>query len=88
MSPVHEKLQTPCVCLECRLRQVITGTDDAAGMVNLDEALNALGEVTAEVLAHGSSKTAKRFAAFLVERRKAWVKHPRVMAQQTSETVN
>lgn len=76
-----------CDCLECRIRQQVTDHKDAPAEVDMNDALNALGEVTAEILAHLDTKTAKRFAHFLLLRRKTWQRHPRVMAQQTKGPV-
>lgn len=74
-----------CNCLECRIRAAIHGGPHAPGepfAVDTGEVLNALGNVSAELLAHHPTKTAKAFASGLLEARKGWLKHPRVMVQQ------
>jgi hypothetical protein len=72
----------PCICMECRVRQAIIGkpTTDLSE-VDTTEALNALGNVVAELLAHHSSKAAKRYAAQLLDARKRWQAEPRVAIQ-------
>lgn len=87
MNGCRHPTPAKCVCLECRIRQQVTDHSDAPAEVNMNAALNALGEVTAEILAHLDTKTAKRFAHYLLKRRKDWQRHPRVMAQQTKGLV-
>lgn len=75
--------QAKCGCLECRVRAALYGgeiTQDFA--IDTNEAIKALGNVLGELLAHHSRKSAKVFAAALLEHRKRWLKHPRVAAQQ------
>jgi len=75
--------QAKCGCLECRVRQALFGGPDISVPFEIDtnEAIKALGNVLGELLAHHSSKSAKHFAAALLEHRKRWLKHPRVAAQ-------
>lgn len=87
MSGCAHPSPAKCACLECCIRQQVTGLHEAPGEASVNDALNALGEVTAEILAHLDTKTAKRFAQFLLVRRKDWQRHPRVMAQQTKGPV-
>lgn len=71
--------------MECRIRHAIFGetkpTDNFE--VDMNEAYTAMGNVMGELLAHAPTKTAKRFADFLLDRRKDWLKHPRVRTQHT-----
>ena len=77
-------MATSCNCMECRIRHAIHGgSPDAPFEANMNEAYDAMGNVMGELLAHAPTKTAKRFADFLLERRKDWLKHPRVRAQHT-----
>lgn len=73
-----------CGCLECRVRQALYGSSEINAPFEIDtnEAIKALGNVLAELLAHHSNKAAKHFAAALLDHRKRWLKHPRVAAQQ------
>lgn len=71
-----------CGCLECRVRAALFGGEiNAPFEIDTGEAIKALGNVLAELLAHHSSKNAKSFAAQLLAARKEWTKHPRVAAQ-------
>ena len=71
-----------CTCMECRVRKAISGNNPAAPFeADLNEVLNAVGNILGEVLAHAPTKTAKMFCSELLEARKRWQKHPRVMAQ-------
>lgn len=74
-----------CKCMECRLRAALLGVDDPSAPMEIDmnEAYTAMGNVMGEMLAHAPTKTAKRFADYLLEKRKEWMKHPRVVAQHT-----
>lgn len=75
---------TKCACMECRIRAAIFGGDpDAPFEVDMNEAYNAMGNVMGELLAHAPTKTAKRFAETLLDCRKRWQKHPRVVTQHT-----
>jgi hypothetical protein len=75
--------QAKCGCLECRVRQSLYGGEiNAPFEIDTNEAIKALGNVLAELLAHHSSKAAKHFAAALLDHRKRWLKYPRVAAQQ------
>ena len=72
-----------CGCLECRLRATL-GYDAPKGipfMCDTGEALIAMGNIMAELLAHHSTKSAKHFADELLKARKKWMQEPRVMAQ-------
>jgi len=72
-----------CDCLECRVRAALSGGEPTAPFeVDINDAAKALGNILGELLAHHSSKAAKRFAAALLENRKHWLNHPRVLAQQ------
>lgn len=71
-----------CGCLECRIRAALFGGDPTANFeIDTGEAIKALGNCLAELLAHHSTKSAKQFAEALLIARKEWVKHPRVAAQ-------
>lgn len=74
----------PCLCMECRIRAAVHGHWPPGADFSCDtgEAIKALGEVTAELLAHHSTKSAKAFAAALLDARKKYQRHPRVLAQQ------
>jgi hypothetical protein len=73
-----------CNCMECRIRHAIHGgTPQEAFNVDVKEVVLALGEVTAEMLAHVSTKTAKAFASDLLIARKHWQEHPSVAIQRT-----
>jgi hypothetical protein len=75
--------QAKCGCLECRIRASLYGGEiNAPFEIDTSEAIKALGNVLAELLAHHSGKAAKHFAAALLDHRKRWLKHPRVAAQQ------
>ncbi|WNV09934.1 hypothetical protein [Tardiphaga sp. 709] len=50
----------------------------------MNEAYTAMGNVMGELLAHADTKTAKRFASYLLEKRKEWKSHPRVVTQHTT----
>lgn len=70
--------------MECRLRTALHGEQtDAPFALDMNEAYTALGNVMGELLAHADTKTAKRFTAYLLEKRKEWQSHPRVTAQHT-----
>ncbi|MCK1501524.1 hypothetical protein [Bradyrhizobium sp. 188] len=73
-----------CTCVECRLRAALSAGGDpgAPFEVDINEAIKAMGNILAEMLAHVPSKAAKAFAQALIEDRNRWQKHPRVMAQQ------
>ncbi|MGY4295340.1 hypothetical protein ACVWXN_003435 [Bradyrhizobium sp. i1.4.4] len=73
-----------CACVECRIRAALSegGNPAAPFEIDINEAVKAMGIVLSELLAHHSSKSAKMFAAALLDHRKRWLKHPRVMAQQ------
>ncbi len=74
--------QAKCGCLECRVRAALFGGEiDAPFEIDTNEAIKALGNILGELLAHHPSKSAKHFAAALLEHRKRWLKHPRVAAQ-------
>jgi hypothetical protein len=73
-----------CNCMECRVRHAIHGgSPDAPFEAEVGEAIGALGNVMAELLAHVPTKTAKYCAVRLLECRKEWQKHLRVAAQHT-----
>lgn len=73
-----------CNCVECRIRAALSESGDPSAPFEVDTkaALDAIGNVASEMLAHHSTKAAKAFAAELLECRKRWLKHPRVAAQQ------
>lgn len=78
-------MTTPCLCMECRVRAAVHGAEKPPGApfeCDTGEAIKALGEVLAELLAHHSTKSAKAFASALLDARKKWQRHPRVAAQQ------
>lgn len=81
-------MTTACNCMECRIRAAISGVDDPAAPfpVNMNEAYDAMGNVMGELLAHAPTKTAKQFTDHLLECRKQWQKHPRVVTQHTEGT--
>jgi hypothetical protein len=71
-----------CGCLECRVRAALFGGNPTEPFeLDTGEAINALGNVLGELLAHHSSKSAKAFTIALLEQRKEWLNHPRVAAQ-------
>lgn len=69
-----------CICLECKVRAALGGSETVP--IDVGECLAALGNVTAEILAHATTKQAKHFSQKLLEERKWWMKHPRVAVQQ------
>lgn len=73
-----------CNCVECRLRAALSeqGNPSAPFECDVNEAAKAMGNILAELLAFHTSKAAKHFAQALLEHRKRWLKHPRIMAQQ------
>jgi len=74
-----------CICMECRLRTALHGErSDAPFELDMNEAYTAMGNVMGELLAHADTKTAKRFAAYLLEKRREWKSHPRVVTQHTT----
>lgn len=77
-----------CVCMECRVRIAMNDGHVQAELMATDttEALNALGNVVAELLAHHPTKEAKRYVAELLEARKRWQAEPRVAIQHPRGT--
>ena len=74
-----------CNCIECKVRRALSDDGDVATApfaVDINEALKAIGTVAAEMLAHHPTKAAKRWADAVLDARKKWQKHPRVVAQQ------
>lgn len=77
-----------CRCMECRIRQAIQGIgpDEPPRFLDggeMSEAINSLGNIMAEYLAHTNTRTAKIAVAEILEARKRWQKHPRVAVQLT-----
>jgi hypothetical protein len=82
MSATGAAPKAKCGCLECRVRASLYGGEITQNFeIDVNEAVKALGNILAELLAHHSSKSAKHFAAALLEHRKVWLKHPRVVTQ-------
>jgi hypothetical protein len=72
-----------CGCLECRVRAALYGGIPTEPFeLDTNEAIKALGNILGEMLAHHPEESAEHFAAVLLEVRKAWLTHPRVLAQQ------
>jgi hypothetical protein len=72
-----------CNCLECRIRASLHGGAPTEPFeLDINEAIKALGNILGEMLAHCPEESAERFAAVLLELRKLWLTHPRVLAQQ------
>ena len=76
-----------CGCLECRVRAALFGgaapaDPEAVFELDVNDALGALGNILGELLAHHDGKCAEAFAIALLEHRKRWLTHPRVLAQQ------
>jgi len=72
-----------CNCLECRIRAAMSGGKPTAPFeIDINEAIKALGNILAEMLAHHDGKSAEAFAIALLDHRERWLKHPRVLAQQ------
>jgi hypothetical protein len=71
--------------MECRLRAALLGVDnqDVPMEIDMNEAYTAMGNVMGEMLAHAPAKTAKRFTDYILDKRKEWMKHPRVVTQNT-----
>jgi adenine/guanine phosphoribosyltransferase-like PRPP-binding protein len=72
--------------LENRLRAAIQATkiDPKNAVIDAVVALSALGNVTAEVLAHISDEAAWSFLYEVMQIRKQWKVHPDVMIQRDS----
>jgi hypothetical protein len=72
-----------CRCTECRIRAALHGgTPTEPFELDINEAIKALGNILGEMLAHCPEESAEHFAAVLLELRKLWLTHPRVLAQQ------
>jgi hypothetical protein len=75
--------------MECRVRAAIFGHAPGEGRRNVAspadtvEALNALGHVMSELLAHHSDECTSEFLGKVFALRQGWLKHPRVAIQNT-----
>lgn len=75
--------EASCICMECRIRTAIHGERRSEpGEVDVTEAVNALGNVLAELLAFHPKRETKRFKDQITIAVDKWRRHPRVMAQQ------
>lgn len=68
-----------CDCLECRIREACGA--EANGLTDLFPVLAALGNVTAECLAHFSDRFANDFTVELLKMRRKLANHPLVRVQ-------
>lgn len=80
----------PCACVRCRVYAAVQ--DNKPGDpprtltgAEVNAALDALGDVAAEFLAHAPTKVAKIWTAEVLETRKRWMKDPRIMVQQQAK---
>lgn len=72
-----------CRCLECRIRAAMFGGKPTEPFeIDTGEAIAALGNILAEMLAHHDDICAEAFTIALLEHREQWLKHPRVLVQQ------
>lgn len=74
--------------LETRIRQAMKLPKDAPdgmGFVNILDALEALGVVVAECLAHVPEETAAAYLDRVLHCRRQWQAHPRVLEQLKTE---
>lgn len=75
-----EQKEELCQCVECRVRRAVLGGDQDA-VVEVNEVLNGLAPLVAEMLAHHNEDCAALYFDRILSMRAEWLGHPRVRLQ-------